>query len=220
MKQKAIIILLALFSLYCSSSAQTLRYFKIGFRQMTDSDYMVAATSDNAVISRCLQQISLPVNQKTMHIHGNIAAGTMTNNPYYKWHFVNNEWDVVEVSMELCDIRPTSIVAPIYGGMKIVCPWSSFVLSELSPSEIRSILPAKNIYGSKIVLRSASILVQNNGSVRTSVLSIVNIQGRTIQRAAVNGSQIIETHSLGTGTYLLRNEIDGQDAVVMRFVKP
>jgi hypothetical protein len=217
-RNKAALVLIVVFSLCFCSFAQSLRYFKLGFTGMADSEYMIAATSDPSVIAACLEQIKLPLNAKTKHINGLIEAGTGNNNTLYNWHFIPNQWGLAEISMELCDIHPTSITPPPIGTIR-VCPWSSYVMSEFFPTASREKSASRETFDFTITPMANRILIHNGGSARQSVFSILDLRGKTLQSITVHGSATVGTDGFCPGTYVLQNKIDGSRVVIDRYVK-
>lgn len=120
-----------------TSSEQDTRYYE--FRHEDDpSDYtMVAATSDPGVIAKVEQELQKPLDERNMHINGDIARGNKAYNAQWSWYFIPDEWDLVEVSVEVCDGRPGMVEENINYWVDQVgyfCPWSSRVVREVTPS--------------------------------------------------------------------------------------
>jgi len=101
----------------------------------TGVENFVAVTSDPAVIARVRAELALAPEQRTLHIHGPIARGNGGRNLDWSWHFVPGDWDVVEISIELCDGRPADVESDLDYWIDTVgafCPWGSRALDELA----------------------------------------------------------------------------------------
>lgn len=111
------------------------RFFLFGVRGVSGPEgEFVAATSDPAVIAKLEAQLASSPAERSLHINGPIAAGNGSHNLSWSWHFVPNEWDMVEVSIELCDGRPQLVEEDLEYWLETVgtfCPWSSYVEEEL-----------------------------------------------------------------------------------------
>mgnify|MGYP003110848880 FL=1 len=108
-------------SLTCMDSKDTAIY---KFIFITDSDtlYFNAATSDEDLIRKASEELSKPLDERIKHINGLLSSGECSYNLHYDWHFIHNEWDLVEASIEWCDAFPAN---PDSTGVDRVCPWSS-----------------------------------------------------------------------------------------------
>lgn len=126
--------------LSCSDSdpgvpASPPRAFLFAIRGLPESEgNFIAVTSDPVVLRRLEVQLALPPDSRNLHIHGPVATGDGGHNAPWSWHFVPGEWDVVEVSIELCDGTPADVEADPAGWMDqagAFCPWGSYVVREL-----------------------------------------------------------------------------------------
>lgn len=94
----------------------------------------VAITSDPGVIRLARAQLELPEAERTLHINGPIAHGNGDHNLKWSWHFVPDEWDLVESSMELCDGTPQMVEDDPDHWVDSVtqfCPWESYIVREV-----------------------------------------------------------------------------------------
>jgi hypothetical protein len=115
-----------------ASPGGELRYFE--FTHTTHEETFVVATSDSSVISKVEAQLAKPRSERNLHINGKITRGERTYNPRYSWHFVEGEWDLAEVSTEVCDGRPSLISEDLDYWVDEVgrfCPFSSQVEREV-----------------------------------------------------------------------------------------
>ena len=109
--------------------------FRFGIRQDdVGAEDFIAMTSDPEVIEMARAQLVLPTEERLLHIHGPIARGDGGHNLSWGWHFVPGEWDLVEISMELCDGNPSAVEADIdtwVDAIGVFCPWNSYVKQEI-----------------------------------------------------------------------------------------
>lgn len=110
------------------------RYFEFT-HQDEEIDYIFTAkTSDPEVIQKVENQLSLPFDQRNLHINGDIERGTEDHNSNWSWHLVPDSWDLVEISVEVCDGRPQMVEDDLDYWVDQVgyfCPWSARVLREV-----------------------------------------------------------------------------------------
>jgi hypothetical protein len=111
------------------------RLFMFGMRGIPAAEgRFVAATSDPVVLAKLEAQLALPASQRSLHINGPIASGSGSHNLSWSWHFVPGQWDLVELSIELCDGTPKLVEDDLDYWLETVgafCPWSSYVQEEL-----------------------------------------------------------------------------------------
>ncbi|MCH7522055.1 MAG: hypothetical protein IIB42_10210 [Candidatus Marinimicrobia bacterium] len=91
----------------------------------------VAITTDSAVVAKIEAQLALPVDKRLMHINGPIGRGDGGHNLEWDWHFSPHEWDLVEISIELCDGNPGLVQEDIDYWVDTVgrfCPWGAYVV--------------------------------------------------------------------------------------------
>ena len=100
----------------------------------TGLEDFIAVTSAPAVIELARTQLTLPAEERTLHIHGPIARGDGGHNLSWGWHFAPDEWNLVQFSMELCDGVPSAVEADIehwVDTIGVFCPWNSYVEEEM-----------------------------------------------------------------------------------------
>lgn len=100
----------------------------------TGDDNFIVKTSDPQVIATAEAQLSLPQDERNLHINGEIARGNGGYNTGWSWHFVPEAWGFAEVSIEVCDGQPGFVEKNLDYWVDDVgrfCPWSSFVLREV-----------------------------------------------------------------------------------------
>ncbi len=148
MQAKYLCSLLLLFSIVVH--AQQTRYFQFttqcGHGNWQDTAF-IAATNNQAVIDSILANIARPMQQRNF-INGPIDAGDGGHNRNashsFKWHFVPNEWSLVEIAIEVCDGCPyTDLDADTAYWLNNIgqfCPWSGQPVREVSEPTAISII--------------------------------------------------------------------------------
>lgn len=100
----------------------------------TGDEVFYASTTDEKVIDRARRQLQLPVDQRNLFINGKIKRGTAGNNDW-SWHFVPDEWQLVQVSIEVCSGRPSYVEQDLdywVDNIGRFCPFSSNVIQEVN----------------------------------------------------------------------------------------
>jgi len=129
-----VFIILILMINTSSASDGNLRYFEFGISPYSSSENFIAATSESAVISLIEEQLALSEEKRNLHIHGAIASGNGGHNKNWSWHFVPDEWNLAEMSIELCDGISSHVEADLsywLNTVKSFCSWRSRVLKEV-----------------------------------------------------------------------------------------
>lgn len=91
---------------------QETRYFR--FKSCAESNHgnwqdtsFVAATKDPKVIKQCLDQLSLPQEERKLFPLGKIETGSAGYNVNashsFSWHFIEDSWELVELGIEIYD---------------------------------------------------------------------------------------------------------------------
>jgi hypothetical protein len=78
-------------------------------------------------------QLSLPVDQRSLHAAGQVAHGAGAFNLGWNWHF-SGAVTVERVSIEACDTTPSMIAADVAYWVSAgtgACPWGSYVHAEI-----------------------------------------------------------------------------------------
>lgn len=85
-------------------------------------------TTAPELIARAREQMSLPADKRTLFAAGSIAAGNGGHNQPWSWHFTS--LTLTQVSIELCDGRPSMVEAGLdywLNTVKSFCPWGSYL---------------------------------------------------------------------------------------------
>jgi len=138
-------ILIAAICICCFQSlalSQTMRFFEFttncGHGKWQDTSF-IAATSNQVLIDTVLANIARPI-QSRKFINGRIDVGHGGHNHnathWFLWHFIPNEWSLVELAIEVCDGCPYSDVdadtAYWVRNIKYYCPWSGVPVREVA----------------------------------------------------------------------------------------
>lgn len=119
-----------------------LRYFEVGVnytpQDWRDSSFVVA-TSDPSLVFQVEEQLKLPVDQRS-HVNGRIVEGSGGYNKngshYFSWHFDENDWRLVNVSVEIYDGKAYTDLdqhtAYWFNTVKRFAPWGSYVKREIT----------------------------------------------------------------------------------------
>lgn len=122
--------------------AQTTRYFEFsticGHGNWQDTTF-IASASDQVLIDTVLANLARPIDQRKF-INGLIDYGNGGHNHnathWFLWHFIPNQWELVEATFEVCDGCPYSDVdadtATWVGILGQFCPWSGRPVREVS----------------------------------------------------------------------------------------
>jgi len=142
--KKIVLTFIVLLSLSFIGKAQTTRYFEFstdtycGHGNWQDTTF-IASTSGQVVIDTVLANIARPLNQRNF-INGPIDYGNGGHNHnashWFLWHFIPNQWSLVELAMEVCDGCPYTDVdadtAYWVGTVGQFCPWSGRPVREVA----------------------------------------------------------------------------------------
>jgi hypothetical protein len=123
----------------CSSAdpptAPPQRSFLFAVRGIPDAEgRFVASTTSPQVLAIVENQLALSEEQRMLHISGPVAPGNGGHNLGWSWHFEPGSWELVEISIELCDGRPQMVEDDVdkwIADVGVFCPWGSYVLREL-----------------------------------------------------------------------------------------
>ena len=117
------------------------RYFEVGKEtsngQWRDTSYIVA-TKNAALLARIEAQLAKPVSERQI-VAGALAAGSGGYNKNathtFKWHIKEDDWDLVDMTVEIYDGNPYSDVDTDYHywmtTVKRFAPWSSYIKREI-----------------------------------------------------------------------------------------
>lgn len=113
--------------------AQGTRFFEFAHRGSDDTFY--AWTNQADVLENVDAQLALPEADRGQHLNGKIAElpEGCNWNKEWSWYFPANDWDLADLSIEVCDGNPQYVEDNLetYLDIERFCPWSSFVLQEI-----------------------------------------------------------------------------------------
>lgn len=142
MRTTIIVILAALLAGSCSKDSKgPLRYYQVGIKGTQDDwrdSSFVVATRNVQLIHKIKTQLEKPVASRQI-LMGELAKGNGGYNKNaghsFNWHFMEDKWDLVDVSAEIYDGRAHSDVDqnPKYwmDTMKRFSPWGSYIKKEI-----------------------------------------------------------------------------------------
>lgn len=145
-----IIVSFLLLMIEIAGHTQDYRYFQFktecGHENWQDTSF-IAAASEQALIDTVRANLSRPAN-KRQFISGPIDYGhgghNHNNTHWFSWHFVPDQWELVDLATEVCDGCPYTNVdsdtAYWIGKLGRFCPWSGIPVKEVSE-------PTGEIYG-------------------------------------------------------------------------
>ncbi len=107
------------------------------------NELFLAQTWDPLVIDKAREELSKPLIERTLHIHGKIHKAPRCENLEWSWAFDTDRWDLAEISIEVCDARPCYVEEHLDywldNNRGDFCPWAARVNRELSDG-----LPLRN----------------------------------------------------------------------------
>jgi hypothetical protein len=119
------------------------RYFEVGIKNANPENWrdssFVVATKNAALLQKIEAQLALPVADRNKIVAGKLAAGNggynVNGNHHFKWHIQEDDWDLVDLTIELSDGRPYSDV-DVHNNywmtsVKRYTPWGSYIKKEI-----------------------------------------------------------------------------------------
>ena len=132
----AILLLLLFSGCGTNNDDDNVKYYEFTHESEDINYSIVAKTSNPDVIAKVEDELSKPFEERTMHINGPIERGNAGYNRNWSWHFVEDRWDLAEISVEVCDGRPSFVEEDLDYWVDTVgryCPWGSRVAGEVNP---------------------------------------------------------------------------------------
>jgi len=106
------------------------------FYDAANQERFRARTSNPELIRKAREELSQPLGERSLHPNGALIAGDGGVNMPWRWSYDESEWQLVELSMELCDAKPSYVEANLENWLKEVgsfCPWGSQLEKEIFP---------------------------------------------------------------------------------------
>ena len=212
MKINGLIFILIL-TIGFNGKAQT-RYFEFstncGHGNWQDSTF-IASTSNQVLIDSVLANIARPLNQRKF-INGYIDYGNGGHNHnashWFLWHFIPNQWDLVDVAIEVCDGCPyTDVDADTsywIGNIGHYCPWSGRPVREVSdPLGIIAPNPENEIFVYPNPTKDKLFLKWN--SINNITVTLYNSIGQELSLILLSKqNETIDITNLHNGIYFLK----------------
>ena len=213
-----ILLLPIFFFFYSSLLAQPMRYFEFvvgcGHNNWQDTSF-VACASNQTLIDSVLANLDRPMHQRKF-ILGPIAAGNggfnfNASHPF-RWHFVPNQWQLVDLAIELCDGCPFTDLdtdtAYWLNTVQSFCPWTSKPVREISaPSSIHELVSSES-YIAYPNPASRNFVVKGP-IVNNPTCRIYNMLGMAItNQTSLTSMQAIDVSAWEEGIYIIRITTD------------
>jgi hypothetical protein len=119
------------------------RYFEVGIKNANPENWrdssFVVATKNAALLQKIEAQLALPVADRNKIVAGKLASGNggynKNGNHNFKWRIQEDDWDLVDLTIELSDGRPYSDVdvnnSYWMNSVKRYTPWGSYIKKEI-----------------------------------------------------------------------------------------
>ncbi len=197
------------------SQAQTVRYFEFttdcGHGNWQDTTF-IASTSNQILIDSVLANLDRPLNERKF-INGPIDYGNGGHNHnathWFLWHFIPNQWNLVELAAEVCDGCPyTDLDSDTAYWVETIgyhCPWSGQPVREvLIPTGVNE----QNLENEILIFPnpfSAQLSIDFSSNHLFSHCIISDILGREITRLnALKKEKLIwDSNDLTEGVYVV-----------------
>ena len=106
------------------------------FEQQSDGDpqQFVAVTLDPEIIDKLEAELALPKEKRMLFPNGPLDRGNGAHNLNWSWHFVPSQWELAELTIELCDGSPQYVEDNLDYYIDTVghyCPWGAYVVEKL-----------------------------------------------------------------------------------------
>ncbi len=141
MKKTFLIFALILLFISCSnkedSPVTSIPTGYIGFKmkmkgEKSEATDFVVITKNQSAIEKARAQLLLSEEKRNLHINGKLEKGNGGYNNKWSWHFIPENWDLVEISIEVCDADPRYVEANLNEWIgKSFCPWGAIVMEEI-----------------------------------------------------------------------------------------
>ena len=105
--------------------------FLFRMRGLPASESFVVQTADPQFIADARAQLALPARERRMFPVGRLVAGDGNHNMPWSWHL--EQVQMAEMSIELCDGRPSMVEADLrywINRVQSFCPWGAYVAGE------------------------------------------------------------------------------------------
>jgi hypothetical protein len=111
------------------------KMYKFGMHfDPSGAEDFIAKAADPELIDKINDELQNPPDQRFLHIHGRIDQGNAGYNLSWSWHFIPGEWNLAEMSIEVCDGTPSYVEENLDEWLAMqdsFCPWDSYVKEEV-----------------------------------------------------------------------------------------
>ena len=122
---------------FYNKSIYAQRYFEFGCRDLDSTENFIVATTDSLQITIADSLLLLPDSLRGGMIYGFVTHGNDGYNYNWDWHFIPNQWQIVETAVELCETTPSAISEYLcYQDTLRLCPVCT-ITQEVFPLSIR-----------------------------------------------------------------------------------
>ena len=84
-------------------------FFTVGIHNMDDESNFIVTTNNSDLIEQCYTQLTLPEDERLLHINGLLEEGNGGINSPWNWHIIPNEWVLSEMSIGSCNGSPFDV---------------------------------------------------------------------------------------------------------------
>jgi hypothetical protein len=121
----------------CAASQSLSATFEFVSGEGKNSEAFLAKTTDGEAIKQVRAELAKPLAERKKFILGPIDRGNEGYNKPWHWHFVRDKWKLAEMSMELCDGKPSYVETNLDEWLAKIgtfCPWTERVSREIEIS--------------------------------------------------------------------------------------
>lgn len=106
------------------------RLFEVGMHHLGDEENFFVKTALADFIKDAEAELKLPASQRTKIVNGVVSTtrGNGGFNGDWDWHIDPDSVGMAEVTIELCDLSPSSVT----WNQGRFCPWDSYILREVT----------------------------------------------------------------------------------------
>ncbi len=113
-------------------------FFTAGIHGQDNQSNFTIVTNNNELINQCRSQLTLPEDERTLHINGYLDYGDGGFNEPWSWHILPNDWILAEMSIGVCNGEPEDVENnPEYWINTVgqLCNWGSFIKEEIETNQ-------------------------------------------------------------------------------------
>jgi len=215
-------------------------FFTVGIHNMDDESNFIVTTNNSDLIEQCYTQLTLPENDRLLHINGLLEEGNGGINSPWNWHIIPNEWVLSEISIGGCNGSPFDVENNLdywVNNVGSLCNWGSYIKNEiifdcnfnevslwdscysientieldLSENNLSGSIPAE--VGSLINLQYINLSYNElSGALPESMGNLINLTTLSLSNNALSGEVPLELENLISleNLYLHNNQFSGE----------